>query len=139
MTLTSLIKSSRSDTDFFLEDDKVIVHIGLLTQKLLRLVLVFWLLVFNLRRLIGKITIFSIMEAFDIEDVLFFFFRSNIDTYCRRVLALFPSLSIMVPKTFLVVLVFFLVGERYVLPIRYINREDVGRLILPRVLILLFR
>ena len=81
----------------------------------------------------------SIIEVFDLEDVFFFFLGSNGDTCHGRVLALSPSLFTTVLRTFLVVLILFLVGGRYLLPTKYVSKEDVDRLILSKVFIFFFR
>ena len=132
---TSLHESSRVDTDLFSGGDRVNVHVSPSTRRSSRLSLVFWLLVFFLKTLIGKMALLSAMEAFNMEDVFFFLLRSNVDTCRRGVLVSSPSLFTTVPRTSLVVLVFFLVGGGCLLPTRYISREDVDELILPRVLI----
>lgn len=78
------------------------------------------------------------MEAFDIGDVFFFFHENNIDIYYREVLVFSPSLSTIMPRTYLVVLVFFLVDGGCLLPTGYVSKEDVNRLIFPRVFIFFF-
>ena len=102
------------------------------------LLLVFWLLVFFLRTHVDTMAFPSAMEVFDMKDVFFFLLGNNIDTCHREVLASSPFSSTMVPKTSLMVLVFFLVGGGCLLPTRYVSRENVNGLILPRVLSFLF-
>ena len=70
-------------------------------------------------------------EILNIEEVFFLFFSNNIDIYYRKVLALILSLSTIAPKTFLVVLVFFLdlVGKKLLFLIRCISKENISRLI----------
>lgn len=86
--------------------------------------------------------LFSAVEVFNVGDIFFFLLKSDVDIYCKKVLALPPLLSM--PKTSLVVLVLFLVGGgyliggRYLLPIRYVSRGHVGGLIFLGVFILLF-
>lgn len=48
-------------------------------------------------------------KVFNIREVFFFFFSNNVDTCCRKILALVLSLSIIVVKISLVVLVFYVV------------------------------
>lgn len=79
------------------------------------------------------------VEVFDVGDILFFFLANDVDICCRGVLALSMSLSTIVTRTSLVVLVLFPVGGRCLLLTGYVSREDIGRLILPRVLIPFFR
>lgn len=89
--------------------------------------------------LAGVMAFPSAEEAFDVEEVLFFLFGNDVDTYCRGVLASTLSSSTMAPKTSLVVLVLFicLFGGRLLLPTRCISSKSISRLILPRVFILL--
>ena len=82
--------------------------------------------------------LFSTPKAFYIGDIFFFFLGSNINTYQKGVLASFLFLSTTMPRTSLVVLVFFLVGGRCLLLTRYVRREDVDRLIFFKILIFLF-
>ena len=105
-------------------------------RRLPRLSLVFYVLVFFLKTLIGEMALSSIVKTFDIGDIFFFFLESNINTFRRRVLASSLSLSIIVLKTSLVVLVFFLVGRRCLLPTGYVSKEDVDGLILLKVFII---
>lgn len=61
--------------------------------------------------------VFSFAEVlFNIEEIFFFFFCNDVDTYCRGVLALTLSSFIIVSKIYLVDLVFFinLVGRKFV-------------------------
>lgn len=78
------------------------------------------------------------VEEFDIGNVFFFLLESNIDTYYKRVLTLSPSLFTTVPKTFLIVLVFFLVGKVCLLLTEYVSNKNFDGFILPRVFILFF-
>ena len=80
----------------------------------------------------------SAVEAFDMGDIFFFLLGSNVDTYCRRVLASSLSPSTTMPRTSLVVLVLFLEGGGCLLSTWYVSRGDIVRFILPRVLILFF-
>lgn len=107
-------------------------------QRSPRLSLVFCILVLLLRIFVSKIIFLSTVEAFDIGDVFFFFHENNIDTYCREVLVFSLSLSTIMPRTYLVVLVFFLVDGGCLLPTEYVSKKDVNRLILPRVFIFFF-
>ena len=76
------------------------------------------------------------IKVFDIRDVFFFFFRNDISTYGKEVVAATLFLSSTVPKTFLIVLVFFaglvLVGR--LLVSRHISRKNVNRLFFPKIL-----
>lgn len=78
------------------------------------------------------------VEAFDVENVLFFLLGSDFNTYCIRIVALSPFLSTMALKIFLVVLDLFLMSRKCLLPIRYVNRGDINGFIFPEVLIFLF-
>ena len=115
-----------------------------LTRRLPRLPLVICILVLFLRTLIGKMAFFSIVEVFDIRDIFFFLLGSNIDTCCRRVLALSPSPSITVLRTSLIVLVLFCVvresvlSGRWLFLIKCVSRGGVGGFILSRVFFLFF-
>lgn len=90
-----------------------------------------------MRILVGEIALLLTVEVFNMGDVFFFFFGSNINTCYKGVLALSLSLSTTVPSISLVVLVFFLINGRCLLPTGYVSREDVGRFILSGVFILL--
>lgn len=67
-----------------------------------------------------------------------FFFEKNVEICSRRVLASNLSSFIMVPRIFLVVLVFFLMSERWSLLLRYISRRGISKFILFGVFILFF-
>lgn len=75
---------------------------------------------------------------------IFSFFLDNINTYYRSVMVATLFLPRTMPKTFLVVLVFFtgltLVGRRLleVLPTKYVRKRSINELILLRVLLFLF-
>lgn len=75
------------------------------------------------------------IEAFDLEDDLFFFFENNVDTCSRGVVATTLFLSSATLKISLIVLVFLaalvLIGE---LPTMYVNKGKVSRLIYPKIL-----
>ena len=137
MILTSIPESNRADIDFFSKGNGITIHISLSTPRLLRVSLVFWLLVLFLKKFVSKMALLFAVEVYDMGDVFFCLFKSNIDTYYRKVLALSPSSSITMPKTFFVVLVFFLVCERCLLPTKCIGREDVNGFILLKVPIFL--
>ena len=81
-------------------------------------------------------------ELFNMRLIFFFLFDKNVDIYYRKVLALTLFLSTTTLRTYLVILVFFvslaLVDEKLLLPIKYVSRGDVSRLIFFKVLILLF-
>lgn len=85
-------------------------------------------------------TFFLIVKVFNIRNVFFFFFRNDIDTYYRRVMATTLFLSSASPKIFLVILIFFvdlaLIGELF--STRYVYKKRINRLVLPKVFILLF-
>lgn len=74
----------------------------------------------------------------------FFFFGKNVDTCCKRVMAAILFLSLIMPKTFLVIFVLFigltLVDKRLLglLSTRYVNKRRVSGLIFFEVFILLF-
>ena len=63
-------------------------------------------------------------KAFNIKEVFFFFFEDDNDTCYKCVLALTLFLSIIVPKTSLIILVFYisLVDERLLFLTRCINK-----------------
>ena len=77
--------------------------------------------------------------ALDLGNVLLFFFKNDIHIRGREVVAMTLSLSSAVPKTLLMVLVFFaglaLMGG---LPTRHVNREKINGLSPSGVLLLLF-
>ena len=82
------------------------------------------------------------VEIFDVEYVFYLFFGNNFNICYKKVLTLSLTLSTMAPKSFLVVLVFFigmvLVNRRLLLFIKYINKEDVSGFIFLKVFILFF-
>lgn len=106
-----------------------------LTSYLQLPTLVFWLFFFSI--LASVMTLFSIKKVLNIRKVFFFLFNNDINIYYRRVLTTILSLSIIVPKTFLFVLVLFinLVDRRLLLSIKYISRENVSQLIFSNILI----
>lgn len=77
----------------------------------------------------------SVVEAFNVKEVFFFFFGKNVDTYCKRVMTAILFLSLIMSKTFLVIFVLFinliLVGGRLLglLSTRYVNKRSVSGLI----------
>lgn len=82
-----------------------------------------------------------IIKARDLEDVFLFLFDDiSISTRYKRVMATTLPLPSTVPNTSLVVLVFFislaLVGGRLLgmLATKYINKNSINGLILPRIL-----
>lgn len=81
---------------------------------------------------------FLAVEAFNPGDVIFFFFRNNVGTYDKEVIAATLFLSSAVQKVSIIVLIFFislvLIDELFF--VRYVSRGKVGRLILPKVFIL---
>lgn len=102
---------------------------------MLRLLLVFWL--FLIRTFANVIDFLFAEKALNVGNVIFFFFDNDIETYYREVLAMTLFLLIITLKTFLVVLVFFmvLVGRKLLFPTRYVSKGGVNRFIVPKVLI----
>lgn len=92
------------------------------------------------KTLASIIIFFFAKKALNVKKVFFIFFSNNVDTYYREVLTSILCLSTMVPRIFLVFLVFFsvLVSGRLLLPTRRINKEGINRLILPKVLFSFF-
>lgn len=95
-----------------------------------------------MKTLVRVIPLFFIVEAFNVEDILLFFF-DDISTYDKSVIAATLSLSFAL-KTSLVVLIFdassTLVDGRLlkVFSTRYVSRKGISRLIFPQVFLLLF-
>lgn len=87
---------------------------------------------------------FFIVEAFDVRNVFFFFLGNDINTYCRKVVAVILFAPLTIPKIFMVVLVFFiafaLVGKRLLglFLTRYVSKEGVSKLIFSDVFIFSF-
>lgn len=87
-------------------------------------------------------TLFSIVKVFDLEKI--FFFENNVDIYYRKVVVATLFSLFTLPKTSLVVLVFFVdlvLADRRLLrllPTKYISRESVSGFIFSKVFILLF-
>lgn len=108
--------------------------------------LIFWeISVFPwLRTLYCIVTFLITIIAGDLKHVFLVFrlFDSGVNTYYKGVLASTLSLSTMVSRIFLVVLVRFislaLIAKRWLVPTRYISRKDVSGFILLKVFILLF-
>lgn len=92
--------------------------------------------------LVRVITFFLIEKVFDKRDILPLFLGNDVNTYCKRVMATILSLSPIIPRAFLLVLVYFaglaMVEKRLIglLSTRYVNKESVSGFILPKVLIL---
>lgn len=76
------------------------------------------------------------VKVFDLGDVFFFLFGNDVGTCGKEIIAMTLSLSFVISKTFLMVLIFFanlaLVGR--LLSTRNISKGKVNRLILPKVL-----
>lgn len=87
---------------------------------------------------------FMTVEALNLEDIFLFLFDSlSMSKYCRRDITITLSLAFLVPRTFLVVLVFLaslaLVDRRLlVLATRYVSKRNISKLSLSGVLLLLF-
>lgn len=111
--------------------------------KLSKLTLVFCLFFWVLKTLVRVITFFLVGEALNLRDDLFFPLNA-INIYCKGVVGAILFLLATVPKIFLIVLIFFigltLVDKRLlgVLLTRHISIGRVNRLILSKVLVLLF-
>ena len=83
-------------------------------------------------------TFLPVVEAFNLEDVFFFFFRNNIGICGRKIMAATLFLSSAMPKTSLIVLIFLtclaLVGA--LLPTRHVRKGKVSELILFKIFLL---
>lgn len=95
------------------------------------------------KTIIRIITLFFAVKVLNIGDILLFSF-DTIDTSYRRVMVMTLFLLVIVPRIFLIVLVFCvdlaLIGKRLlgVLLIRYVNRESISKLIFFKVFLHLF-
>lgn len=97
--------------------------------------LVFWILFLKLFSRV--ITFLSVIEAFDLRDVFFFFFKNHVNIRDKKVMTVILSLSSTMPETSLVVLI-FLTGLALVdklLPIRHVSRKRVNKLIFFEILL----
>ena len=97
-------------------------------------------LAFFLRTLPGIMAFSFTEEAFDIREVFFYFFGNDVNICYRKILVLTLFLSTMAPKTFVVVLIFFigLVDGRLLFSTKYISKGGVNRLIFFKVFIFFF-
>lgn len=87
------------------------------------------------------IAFFYVEEIFNMRKVFFYLFSKGVDIYCKKILAFILFLPNMAPKTFLIVLVLFilaLMGERWLFPTRYINKRDVSKFIFSEIFIFFY-
>lgn len=114
----------------------------LITQRLPKIIQVFYFYILFLRSFVKVMAFLFAVKVFNIEEIFFFCFSNDFNTCCKKILALFLSLFIIMSKTFLVVLIFFinltLICKKLLLFTKYVKKKGVSRFIFSRVFILFF-